>query len=113
MTGDEGMWIDQVCVNQSDTEEVQKAIPAMATLYRHARVVIIALEDIEVSQEEQRFLRKFIPEFENSGKDSILWRPYFGERPPYMERNPVLRKFYDKICSSRVQCILRHCGTIN
>jgi hypothetical protein len=108
-TANEGLWIDQICINQNDKLEVRKAIPAIATLYRHARAIIIAIEDVEVSEEEQIFPRKSIPEFEKSG-ESILDRPFFGQRPPYMHENLILRGFYDKICSPRVSSlfILNH-----
>lgn len=82
-TANEGLWVDQICINQSDKNEVRKAMPAMATLYRHARAIIIVFEDVEVSEEEQASPQDFIPEFKQSGKN-ILERPFFGRRPPYM-----------------------------
>ncbi|RFU28516.1 hypothetical protein B7463_g7816, partial [Scytalidium lignicola] len=95
----EGVWIDQLCIDQKNREEKKIAIAAMDAVYKHARSVFVALEDIEVNQAEQLFMLEFIPEFESS--ETILSRPHFGETPAYMERNTVLRDFFTKITSSR------------
>jgi hypothetical protein len=100
MMADEGLWIDQVCIDQTNKVEKNISIPAMAALYKHARVVLVALEDVEVDDTEQKFLRKFIPEFENSGT-ILLERPHFREAPAYMEKYLVFRGFFNKICRSR------------
>ncbi|KIW37266.1 uncharacterized protein PV06_10608 [Exophiala oligosperma] len=46
---DEGIWLDQLCVNQKDEREKQDAIIAMDILYQSARIVVIVLEDISLS----------------------------------------------------------------
>lgn len=96
---DEGLWIDQLCINQKNKEERRAAVAAMDTLYRKARIVFVALEDIEVSEVEQKFLEGFISEFEESR--SILDVPHYGEQPPFVEKNIVLRDFFHKITSSK------------
>ncbi|KAH8820880.1 heterokaryon incompatibility protein-domain-containing protein [Xylogone sp. PMI_703] len=95
----EGLWIDQICIDQKNKEEKKTAIAAMDAVYKHARSVFVALEDIEVSEAEQEFFKKFIPEFESN--ETILSRPHFGEQPAYMEKNIILRNFFRKITSSR------------
>ena len=43
----EGMWIDSLCIEQEDEKEKAVAIAAMDLVYRNARAIIVALEDIE------------------------------------------------------------------
>ncbi|KAL7932974.1 heterokaryon incompatibility domain-containing protein [Trichoderma chlorosporum] len=43
---DEGIWIDQLCINQSDPDEKVLAIGSMDVIYRHSRLVGVVLEDI-------------------------------------------------------------------
>ena len=45
----EGVWVDQHCIDQMNPTEKHDAIRGMDTVYCGARVVVIALEDIEVS----------------------------------------------------------------
>lgn len=97
----EGLWIDQICINQRSTEEKSIAIPAMAALYKHARLVIVALSDIEISQEEQEFLRDLIVNFENSGKN-LMSVPFRKMKPSYMSTELVLKTFWEKLLGSRV-----------
>jgi hypothetical protein len=60
----EGVWIDQLCINQDSLEEKQIAVNAMDLVYRSARIVIILLEDIKITIEEQEFLASYIVDFE-------------------------------------------------
>lgn len=53
---DEGLWIDQICINQTSDAEKAVGIPAMSALYKRARKVIVCLGDIEISMEEMIFL---------------------------------------------------------
>jgi hypothetical protein len=45
----EGIWVDQLCIDQMNPTEKHDAIRGMDTIYSSARVVAVALEDIEVS----------------------------------------------------------------
>ncbi|KAH8901810.1 hypothetical protein BR93DRAFT_973219 [Coniochaeta sp. PMI_546] len=51
-SADEGIWIDQLCINQDDTEEKIAHIGAMNIIYRSARRVLILLEDVQLSADE-------------------------------------------------------------
>lgn len=73
----------------------------MAALYKHARLVIVALSDIEISQEEQEFLRALIVNFENSGKN-LMSVPFRKMKPSYMSTELVLKTFWEKLLGSRV-----------
>jgi hypothetical protein len=54
----EGIWIDQLCIDQSNEKEKAKAIPLMNLLYKNARRVVIVLEDIKITEEETRLLEE-------------------------------------------------------
>ena len=53
----EGVWIDQVCIDQTNLNEKAHAIGNMDLIYRCARRVIILLEDVELSEDEEQALR--------------------------------------------------------
>jgi hypothetical protein len=50
----EGVWLDKLCINQKNTREKKVHIGAMDTIYRSARRVIILLEDVQFTEEEER-----------------------------------------------------------
>ena len=57
---DEGIWIDQLCINQDDTNEKRFAIGSMDVVYRKARLVVVALEDVWVDESEETALYTWI-----------------------------------------------------
>lgn len=52
----EGFWCDQLCIEQNSTHEKESAIGAMDLLYKSARKVVVALEDIAITKEEMDVL---------------------------------------------------------
>lgn len=56
---DEGIWIDQLCIDQENEEEKQIAIGSMDVIYRAARWLIIVLEDVELCDVEQEVGLKY------------------------------------------------------
>ncbi|KAK1833121.1 heterokaryon incompatibility protein-domain-containing protein [Podospora conica] len=52
--GVEGIWLDQVCINQEDEAEKAHLIGAMDIIYRSARRLVVLLEDVQLSVDEQR-----------------------------------------------------------
>ncbi len=49
----EGIWMDVPCIDQGNAEEKQLTIGAMDVIYRAARRLIVVLEDVQLTQEEQ------------------------------------------------------------
>ncbi len=92
----EGVWIDQVCINQTSEAEKRIAVNAMDIIYKSARAVIVLLDDVEVSNKEQDFLASYMVEH---AADDFL--PHRRERPAYMKRHPVLRNFFTKMISAQ------------
>lgn len=54
---DEGIWIDQCCINQQDPSEKQLAIGSMDLVYKSARKVVAILEDVRISEAENILLQ--------------------------------------------------------
>ena len=48
----EGLWVDQICISQGDEAEKAVSIDMMYTIYKSARVVVIALDDVTVTDNE-------------------------------------------------------------
>ena len=67
ISSDEGIWIDQLCINQDDANEKRFAIGSMDVIYRKARLVVIALEDVWVDEVEEAALYTWIQRNERKG----------------------------------------------
>ena len=69
----EGIWIDACCIDQSNPDEKRSAIAAMDLIYRSARQVVIALEDVNLSDEQEFLLRNTLAHefFDASPGDSL------------------------------------------
>jgi hypothetical protein len=49
---DEAIWVDRLCISQDNPIEKHSAITGMDVIYDSARLVVVALEDIELSRHE-------------------------------------------------------------
>lgn len=56
----EGIWIDQLCINQDDEKEKAVAVASMDIIYECARLVVVVLEDIWIGESEENVLRVLI-----------------------------------------------------
>lgn len=75
------------------------SVAAMDSVYRCAQCVIVALLDIEVPLAHQAFLRDFIKDYESSNEPSKT--PHLSEKPPFLGKHPVLKRFIYVILDSR------------
>lgn len=48
----EGIWMDQICINQQDDAEKQRAIACMDIIYKSCRRLAVLLEDVELTDDE-------------------------------------------------------------
>src|SRR6266536_6517836 len=98
---EEGLWIDQLCINQNDEDEKQVAVASMDILYRSARMVLIVLEDIVFNYRELEIWDKCTEEWE----DDDNWKP-----PEQDEASmpALLMKIFSARWFSRVWCIHEH-----
>ena len=56
-SSDEGVWIDQCCINQDDPLDKQLIIGSMNLIYKCARKVVAILEDVWISEAEEVLLQ--------------------------------------------------------
>ena len=63
----EAIWIDALCINQEDEQEKINAIGSMDLIYKSARLVVVVLEDIELSAIEVDLIRKHQEKNSGSG----------------------------------------------
>ena len=57
-SSDEGVWIDQCCINQGDPLDKQLIIGSMDLIYRSARKLVVLLEDVSISEAEEVLLQE-------------------------------------------------------
>ena len=57
-SSEEGVWIDQCCINQRDPLDKQLIIGSMDLIYRSARKVVVLLEDVSISEAEEALLQE-------------------------------------------------------
>ncbi|KAL1594847.1 hypothetical protein SLS59_008660 [Nothophoma quercina] len=95
----EGLWFDQVCINQEDDAERATTIGAIDTIYKNARVVVVALDDIIVTPEEEQFLRCYLNTYSCSDL-SIDQQPNARQTPPFMYQYPVFVSFFERFIES-------------
>lgn len=93
---DEGLWCDQICIDQGNAHEKQIAIGAMDLVFKSARAVIIVLDDIELDQTDVACLKAYIYEASDESEFFAL----SPRRPPYLLQNEALRYTAFKILSS-------------
>ncbi|KAF2468609.1 uncharacterized protein BDR25DRAFT_231222 [Lindgomyces ingoldianus] len=98
-TESEGLWFDQVCINQDDEEEKAAAIGAIDTIYRNARTVVVALDDIVADEKEVAFLRHYLDQYTYSNLP-VYQHPNRGLNPPFMHAQSPFRLFFERILSS-------------
>jgi Heterokaryon incompatibility protein (HET) len=55
---EEGIWIDAICIEQEDENEKKTAIALMDIIYGCARKVIVVLEDVILTEEEETMLKQ-------------------------------------------------------
>jgi hypothetical protein len=87
----EGIWIDQVCIDQSDSIDKQKSVAAMDVIYRSCIRLLVLLEDVTLTEEEARLPEEIDPTKTGRCKG---WLP----RP---QLRPMFLSFYDKVKRAR------------
>ena len=91
----EGIWIDALCIDQDNDAEQREAIAAMDLIYRSARMVIILLEDVWLSQQEEKIIEWVLED----GCDDASWEePDPEDFPDFI---PLLLAVYTKLFSAR------------
>ncbi|USP81766.1 hypothetical protein yc1106_09040 [Curvularia clavata] len=95
----EGLWFDQVCVEQEDEAERNAALGIIDNVYKNARAVVVVLDDIVVSPDEEQFLRCYVEQY-NYSQVPLDQQPNMGLQPPFMQQYEVLNILVQRILSS-------------
>ncbi|XP_014553286.1 hypothetical protein COCVIDRAFT_108143 [Bipolaris victoriae FI3] len=95
----EGLWYDQVCIEQDDEVEKNAAIGVIDNVYKNARAVIVVLDDIVVSPDEERFLRYYVEQY-NYSQVPLDQQPNSGLHPPFMQQYEMFNTLVQRILSS-------------
>ncbi|KAJ4311330.1 hypothetical protein N0V94_008005, partial [Neodidymelliopsis sp. IMI 364377] len=95
----EGLWFDQVCVNQDDDAERAITIGAIDTIYENARLVVVALDDIVATFEEEQFLRCYLDQYSFSDLN-LDQQPNANQTPPFMCQYPAFVSFLERFIGS-------------
>ena len=74
----EGIWIDQRCIKQSDEEEKMLAIACMDMVYKSARKVVVVLEDITLTRQQKSLVEYLI---ENQEAPESDWAIFENDLP--------------------------------
>ena len=61
----EGVWIDQLCIDQTNAVEKAYAVGAMDIVYQSARLVVVVLEDIRFDHDDESILGVWLSTIES------------------------------------------------
>lgn len=95
----EGLWFDQVCIELDDEVERATTIGAIDAIYRNARVVVVALDDIVAAPDEEQFFRCYMDQYSYFDL-SIDQQPNARQNPPFMYRYPAFISFFERFINS-------------
>lgn len=87
----EGIWLDQLCIDQNDDIHKQKSIAAMDVIYRSCIRLLVLLEDVTLTDAEAHLGEVCDP----------TKRPYDSSWLPEPAMRPTFASFYEKVNSSR------------
>ena len=95
----EGVWIDQICIDGDSQDERTISMSAMDMVYRSARLVVVALDDVELEAHEGAILESHMQDFER--QVHIPPRKRFTRRQqPYLEAHEDLFRVIRKMMRS-------------
>jgi len=97
----EGVWIDQICIDQDSAMEKNVSMSAMDMVYRSARLIVVALDDIELEAYEGMILENHMDDFNGSSQAHVPATKRFRRRPtPYLDTHYDLYSVIRKIMGS-------------
>lgn len=100
----EGVCIDACCIDQENEKEKVKAIGSMDIVYRAARSLIIILEDVKLSKEEQDVALKYKALFQELDHLDIvreLYERFIHRFNPSETEYQTIIAFVRKVLSAR------------
>ena len=94
---DEGVWVDKLCINQSDEDEKAAAIGAMDVVYSSARQLAILLEDVQLDEDEQKAAETYAGICEDMRQLIVKNGLQGAAKLEFMRSNNYLRGFKDEL----------------
>jgi hypothetical protein len=88
-----GIWMDQLCIDQSSTIDKQRSVAAMDVIYRSCLSLVVLLEDVFLSKDEVALAKDQAYDL-HVGTFDRSWRPP-------AEDVPVLESLCRKVCAAR------------
>ncbi|KAI5367012.1 hypothetical protein CUC08_Gglean000418 [Alternaria sp. MG1] len=109
----EGIWIDQLCIDQEDSLDKQKSVAAMDVIYRSCIRLLVLLEDVTLDEAEtrlvkdctgiaMRYKRSWVPEPDVRHLYVSVWRKV--EKARWWDRAWC----YHEFCLNEPQSVMRH-----
>jgi len=95
----EGIWFDQACVNQEDEAERVASLGCMDIIYKNARTVVIALDDVVATPGEEQAMRDYAEQC-SFLELSNHRQPNVGLCPPFMHQQLILWSFLERMLDS-------------
>lgn len=95
----EGVWVDQICIDSNSEEEKIISMSAMDMVYRSARLVVVALDDIEFEAYEASILEDHMAEFDRQTHIPANKR-FRKKATPFLESHDDLYKIIRKLMKS-------------
>lgn len=86
-----GIWIDQICIDQSSALDRQLSIAAMDIIYRSCMRLVVLLEDVLLTEHEINLVQKY----------DISQRPYNGGWKFESSEINTFKSFYEKVNAAR------------
>jgi hypothetical protein len=86
-----GIWIDQICIDQSSALDKQLSIAAMDVIYRSCMRLVVLLEDVLLTEQEIQLVQKY----------DIAQRPYNGGWNFESSEIGTFGSFYEKVNAAR------------
>lgn len=86
-----GIWIDQICIDQSSALDRQLSIANMDIIYRSCMRLVVLLEDVLLSEQEVQLVQKY----------DVSQRPYNGGWKLESSEIETFTSFYEKVNAAR------------
>jgi hypothetical protein len=95
----EGLFYDQVCVDQENEAERFASMGCIDVIYKNARTIVVVLDDLHVMRDEERLIRYYAEQY-GYLELSHDHQPNLSLSPPLMHQQPRLWSFFERLLSS-------------
>jgi hypothetical protein len=89
-----GIWMDQLCIDQTSADDKQRSVAAMDIIYRSCIRLLVLLEDVFLDEQEAALSKKYDQYNPSKSRYDPAWRPPLEERAVFLS-------FYSKVNAAR------------